>query len=423
MTASRVGLELEFMVPCKLGDPKSPGKLPDTSSDQRWPDSPGVQGRSNDSFFANTLCQKAVCHALANCGLPVARTVFFKPLSGDPDSRDTNHAAISIGPSHRLLVWNRKPDASAGRQERFRYWYVTYEPSILHALDTKHIKGPGPYQWYAMEINSPILSAPEEFAANLPTVAKALSSIRNSTKVWLNAECGLHIHVSPPNGPLDINVARRLAALTLLMERPFLLKLCHPCRQRSLHVPLISTHSTIAVDASTPTKEIVMTGTEAKLLCQIRATARNRSRDEPQIFRMLGVILAQPDGISLRQKMRTPDPGVISLSACSGRCALAVSDFGTMEFRYPQASFDVDFISLWVDIVRRMFAIAASPDATFLPKLAEFYDMATSNIQLGWIHWLRALGLAERAEFCKRQINRYGGDLKDLNKGGILPLV
>ncbi|XP_044716070.1 putative amidoligase enzyme domain-containing protein [Hirsutella rhossiliensis] len=344
-------------------------------------------------------------------------------MPSDPDaSESSNHKQIDLSSSSRLLVWNPERGGTDGTEARFNYWLVTYDGSVTDAIVKRRIKTPGLHDWHTIEINSQIISDQAELDEGLPTVKKALASIQNNVKVWLNDECGFHVHVSPLRGKLDIAVTRRMAALVLLMERRFLLKLCHPCRQNSPHTRPISTDSVFAVNASASPEAPLASSLEGNLLGTFRAKARGRSSDEPSIFRMLCAIFSTADIKSIGRGLRLPRIGSGSLLD-GNRGAIAVSTYDTVEMRYPEASFDVEFLSLWVDLSRRVFAFASAPDDEYGKKLLEFYDMATADIELGWIHWLKAVGLDERADFCKKHINRYRVDLKDLNKRGILPKV
>lgn len=358
--SSRVGLELEFMVAtlrserqAKIGNPK----------DSRWPGSPANHDNVNNPLWGNNSCKKAGCHALANCGLPVARMVDPNALGSDPDTQDTQHGQPDLGTS-RLLKWNPERRGHGGREERFDYWFVDYDGSVTATIEDSSIKAPAGYRWYCSEINSPILSDQTELDNGLPTLRRALASIQNSIKVWLNAKCGFHVHISPLEGELAIVVAKRMAALAMLLQQPLLLSLCHPCRRKSAHARPIGTGSIIARRASDPSEADPEPGLEVDAIRKYRAQAKGISSDELRTFRTLCAILAVKDVASLAQGLRVPkDDGGPAPDA--ERCGLAVSNFGTVEFRYPEAAFDVGFLSLWVDLARRIFALAAAPDEQF----------------------------------------------------------
>ncbi|KND92566.1 hypothetical protein TOPH_02879 [Tolypocladium ophioglossoides CBS 100239] len=415
-----IGIELEFMVATLEG-----GKKPANQKDSRWPDCPNKQHGTDNGIYGNNLCQQAVCHALASSGLPTARMAEANALKDDPDSvEDHPHRIVNIGNGTRQYrMWNPDKAGTGGKEEQFNYWFVTHEASVTSDIEDGPIKPPAGYRWYAVEINSPIISSQEELNQKLPTLKRALSSIRNNVKVWLNSECGFHIHVSPANGDLSLVVARRLAAMVFLVETSLLLKLSHPSRRKSVYARAISTDSKISVGSATSSEADFAQGTELNVVKAFRTTKkRGMSSSEPRIFRAICAILAVPDMESLAERLRAPKKES-SAAPDAGKCGLAISKFGTVEFRYPEATFDVDFLSFWVDLVRAMFTWAAAPEKIYRVKLCDLYALATDSIQLGWIHWLDALEVVEHADFCKKQVSRYSGDLKDLNKGGILPKI
>lgn len=400
------------------------GKKPN-HKDIRWPDSPNNQHGTDNGIYGNNLCQQVVCQALASCGLPTARIAEGNALKDDPDSvKDHPHRVVNIGNGTRQYrMWNSDKAGTGGREEQFNYWFVTHEASVTADVERGPIQPPPGYRWYAVEINSPIISSQEELNRKLPTLRHALSSIRNKMKVWLNSECGLHIHISPADGDLGLVIARRLAAIVFLVETSLLLKLCHPSRGKSAYTRAISTDSKLFVDSATSSEADFAKGTELNAVRSFRTTKTiGMSISEPQIFRALCAILSTPDMESLAGKLRAPKKES-SAAPDAGKCGLAISKFGTIEFRYPEATFDVDFISFWVDLVRAMFTWAGAPETIYRDKLCELYALATDSIQMGWIHWLKALELTEHADFCRTQVSRYSRDLKNLNKGGILPAV
>ncbi|PNY19951.1 Uncharacterized protein TCAP_07442 [Tolypocladium capitatum] len=420
MAPCRIGIELEFMV-ATLED----GKKPANRKDSRWPDCPTNQHGTDNGIYGNNLCQQVVCQSLASCGLPTARVAEANALKDDPDSaQDHPHRVVDIGNGTRQYrMWNPDKAGTGGKEEQFNYWFVSHEASVTSHIDDGPIKPPTGYRWYAVEISSPIISSQYELDQKLPTLKRALSSIRNNVKVWLNSECGFHIHVSPVEGELGLVVARRLAAMVFLVETSLLLKLCHPCRRNSAYARAISTDSKISVDSATSSEADFARGTELNLVSAFRATkTKGFSSSEPRVFRAICAILAAPNMEYLAERLRTPKREN-SAAPDAGKCGLAISKFGTVEFRYPEATFDVDFLSFWVDLVRTIFTWAAAPETLYRVKLRDLYALATDSMQLGWIHWLDALELFEHANFCKKQVSRYNGDLKDLNKGGILPRV
>ncbi|KAJ6438830.1 amidoligase enzyme domain-containing protein [Purpureocillium lavendulum] len=415
MSPSQIGIELEFMVAFPDHQPGAKRAKP---KDDRWPDGANTMVSEND-IYGNKACQKAVCAALAGIGLPAARMGDTDAVSGDPDHVDKPDCVIAFEGKRQLLIWNPVAGGSGGKEERFNNWFVTHEASIVNAIDERRMDVPAGYRWYSTEIASPILSDQQEFQDGLPTMKRALASIQNNVKLWLNSECGLHVHVSPLEVALDIVVARRLAALVFLLERPLLLQLCHPGRSKAAHARLISSDSCIAKYSVCAPGSTADDLHEVVRLRRLRDESKGRCQDEPRTFQIICAILSEPDCTSLTERLRAPQGG----GADGGKCMLAMSKFGTVEFRYPEASFDVDFVSSWVDVVRRLLAIAALPDADYATKLCEIYELATRNTRMGWINYIAALGLNERADVFKKRVCSYEGDLKDLDKPTILPRV
>ncbi|GJN84279.1 hypothetical protein PLIIFM63780_007835 [Purpureocillium lilacinum] len=413
MSPCRIGIELEFMV--AFHDQEIKRSKP---KDDRWPDGRTLLVSEND-IYGNKACQKAVCAVLASIGLPTARIGDADAVVDDPDHSDLPDKVVAVGGKRQLRIWNPVSAGTGGKEAQFNYWFVTHEASIVSAVNERAITVPAGYRWYSAEITSPILADQEELDGGLPTLRKALASIQNDVKVWLNSECGLHIHVSPLDAELDIVVARRLAALVFLLERPLLLQLCHAGRSKAAHARLISSDSDIAKN---PAPSVGLSAPYLEEVIELRRMldkAKGRCEDEQRTFQAVCSILSEHDCKSLGERLRVPKAG----GGDGGKCTLAMSKFGTLEFRYPESSFDVDYISCWVNVVRRLFAIAAAPDAEYAAKLCEIYELATRDVRMGWINFATAIGLDDQASVFKKRIKRYDGDLKDLDKPTILPRV
>ncbi|KYK61125.1 hypothetical protein DCS_02266 [Drechmeria coniospora] len=402
MDGCRFGIELEFMVPVvdKAGSSKHA-----KPRDDRWPD--GANGYETDNdVFGNKASQKSVCAALSDCNLPSARMVVTDALRNDPDYEESSGKEIPIDQDVSLRVWNT-PTVKISSTERFKYWYVTDEASIVLGMEKKKIKIPsGCYRWYGVELNSPILSSVEELDHGLPALRKGLASIRNNIKVWLNSECGLHIHVSPADRDVDEIVAKRLAALVFLLERPLLVKLCHPIRQNSTYSRPFFTQPWIAESFTTCASFPI----EVNEILAYRERTMGKRHEEHSMFRSLCAILSQ-DNINELIKL---------LQIHTGKCALVISDFGTVEFRYPEASFDPDFISAWIHLVRRLLALASSSDEAFASTLCRFYELATTDTSVSWAQWLHELQLPAVRDFFENRVKRYQTDLKNLDQPVIL---
>ncbi|KAK2698959.1 hypothetical protein QWA68_003134 [Fusarium oxysporum] len=102
------------------------------------------------------------------------------------------------------------------------------------------------------------------------------------------------------------------------------------------------------------------------------------------------------------------------------RCALVVSKYDTIEFRYPESTFDVDFIAGWADLVRHLYAVAMRPQVEFHQILCRVYELVTRDQMPGWSAMLGAIGFQGDASRWQRHINEYGDTLSNLDKQGIL---
>ncbi|UNI17997.1 hypothetical protein JDV02_004298 [Purpureocillium takamizusanense] len=413
MSRCRIGIELEFMV--AFHDHESGAKRV-KPKDDRWPDSSNAFVGTND-IYGNKACQKAISAVLAGIGLPTARMGDTDAMPDDPDHADRPDRVVPVRGKRELRIWNPVSASGSVKEEQFNYWFVTHEASIVSVVNERSITVPAGYRWYSTEITSPILSDQQELDGGLPTLRKALAGVQNEVKIWLNSECGLHVHISPPDAELDIVVARRLTALIFLLERPLLLRVCHSGRSNAAHARLISSDSDIAKN---PVPSAGLCATYLYEVVELRRTlhgSKSRCPDEIHTFQAVCAILSAPDCKSLAERLRVPKVG----GGGGGKCALALSKFGTAEFRYPEASFDVDYVSSWVNVVRRIFAIASGPDAEYAAKLCEIYELATRDVRMGWINFAKAIGLGDEASVFKKRISRYGADLKDLDQPTVLP--
>ena len=102
------------------------------------------------------------------------------------------------------------------------------------------------------------------------------------------------------------------------------------------------------------------------------------------------------------------------------RCALVVSKYNTLEFRYPESTFDVDFISSWADLVRHLYAVAMKPQAEFLQIVRRVYELVTRDQVPGWLVMMGAIDFPQDASRWRR-LNEYVGSLSNLDKQGVLP--
>ena len=421
MKKARVGIELEFMVAYR----PEPAKDKSAAKDTRWPDCADARFKSDARGFYHKSCMRMVCETLAALDLPAACYVERNRHRDDPLCSGHEARYIESGGLSPLRVWNQHLANEDGSRPQFNYWFVSHESYITQRISEQPPKHtPQGYHWCAMEISTPILSDQEELDTRLPTVKRVLAALRKDMKIWLNAECGLHIHLSPLVLPLSFELSKRIAAVVCVLEEPFLQSITHPFRHETAFAVPITYGSCIAetwfVKSAQPTELPV----RLELIKQFRETMdpKFRAIQEPRVFKILCAVMAQETMMELKIGLLRPsktDPHMPT-----GRCAAAIRDCGpcTVEIRYPEASFDCDFIALWVDVARRMLVIAQQPDGDFAEELRRLYELATRETPLERDEWLSALGLGSYAALCKDRASKYRGCLRNLGKEGILKI-
>lgn len=420
MASARIGIELEFMAAYKLPDSVSKS---DMSKDNRWPDSELNTTPPTQAFYAVDSCILQVCEVLARCGIPVACKGDTDPYANAPDN-----AYIDGSDKSRLRVWNTDLVVAKvdGQEPRFSYWYVSQESSVNVALDENPIKGtPKGYEWYALEISSPIMYN-KMVNQQLHVVRAVLASLRNNMKIWLSTACGMHVHVSPLTVQLDLDVAKRLAAIISLVEEPLILKICHPSRLSSLYARPVRRASKIAgrisngqgITSGSARTELSSSAAGCiNCLNKFRGTLSNRSAEEPLTFSVLCSMFSEESIEALRTGLEVENEAGRVLS--TSRIGLNISEYGTAEFRYFEATLDPDLISFWVQFVQQILAICQQPDDEFCKTLCRLYELGSRQQNMGWVVWLQQLGLEHFRDFCAKHIDMYGR-MKDFNREGIL---
>lgn len=405
--AIKIGIELEFLVAyCST---KKVRHRQDTR-DRRWPES-GPAAVDTDDFrqrsFANEECLYKVCHVLASHGLPVACALRSEMDIQRGISIFGGQVVALEGGS--FLVWN---PIQASRS-RFQYWFITHELSITGDMtNDPPSQTPKGYSWFCIEINSPIIDNTVEIEHGLPTLSAAIEELRRQMKIYINEKCGMHIHASPLNGTLTHDIARGVAALTFLLERSVLYRACHPFRSTHGYCQPMSEMSRIGqgdheFDVLDAFSTICMNE-----IREVKTNMHSAVENEQSIFDNICTLLAQ-------QSLDTLSEGIQNSAKC--KMGLSMSQFSTIEFRYPEGNLDIEFIWFWVSLVRALFDTAMLPRDQFATRLAEVYRLAVSTDRTSPDQWLDTLGLANRwkAYFSRRMALYRSGD--SLNRRGILP--
>lgn len=423
----QVGIELEFMV----AHPTKRAKLSKKQlKDKRWPESKGKPEAADPENWVSceksqAACVYQVCVALRDAGVPVASLLLDNTTDATQSTLSQGGTVEQFGRSW-YSVWNANKIVHGSPDLLYSYWVITPEEVVTHhtrAIPVKKrsraVRG---YEWYAVEISSPIISDSEHFQNQLPTVQNVVDSLKCSTKIWVNSGCGLHIHASPSHHELGLVQAKRVATVTYVLEQTVLFGSCHPCRKFSSYCKPISMMSRIALGHYGNMQE---DGYDRKAVVAAMGLVRENYsakmvHNEPAIFTAINAILACADMEALSEGLGIPtgkskedgSPGP------SSRGALAISKFGTMEFRYPECSFDIDFIIFWTKLVRRIFAISSLEPDLFVRKLMQLYKLAITKEPQDIVEWLDVLDLLPWVTFLRTRRTNY----RTILKNWILPV-
>ncbi|KAF5025778.1 hypothetical protein F66182_2111 [Fusarium sp. NRRL 66182] len=407
-----VGIELEFMVALQVPDSDA------VAGETRWacPSSAATfQGLVMGDFTdIEPPCIHKVCESIARNGVPVSCN-----LSPPQSSSPTQIPGTSIHPltdnSGQIRVWNK--EAVAGPISKSDTWFVVSERHITKDCVCKSGKTPSDkYDWFGTELNSSILTRPEEFSQRLPTLRKCLTAVQSNMVVGLNSGCGLHLHVNDA-GSMELQTALRIASLVWLLEDALLYPLCHPFRSTSPYSARISAESKIAKEQAEPP----VYGEGAALvqtLSNLMDRLKGRKKVDKGLVGAMKRLWSEPDLTSLGVALRKFDEGPMHTTT---RCALVVSKYDTVEFRYPESTFDVDHISGWADLVRHLYAVAMKPQDEFHQILCRVYELVTRDPMPGWSVMMGAIGFTTDVSRWQQRLSEYSGSLSNLDKQGILP--
>ncbi|KAF4974414.1 hypothetical protein FZEAL_8688 [Fusarium zealandicum] len=409
-----VGIELEFLVALQ---PKSSPATGDT----RWAcpmSAKALQGLVTGDFGAvGPSCIVKVCESIASKGVPVACNLMPPEKSSPHHVPGTKIVPLTKG-TELIRVWNQEAAASvSGACLRSNYWFIVPERHITLDCVSKSGKTPSDkYNWFGTELNSPILSRPEEFSQRLPTLRKCLAAVQDKMVVGLNSGCGLHLHVNDA-GNMELGTALRVASLVWLLEDALLYPLCHPFRSTSPYSARISIESCIAMRKEEP--HVRGQGAALiKALSDVMGQLNGRNKINKGFIGTMKRLWSEGTLDSLGQALRKYDEGPVHTTQ---RCALVVSKYNTIEFRYPESMYDVDYISCWADLARHLYAVALKPQAEFTQVFCSVYEHVTRDQMPGWPVMMDAIGFKTDLKRWQPRLDAYGGVLSNLDKQGILP--
>lgn len=410
-----VGIELEFMVALQISDTNP------AWNETRWacPSTPEaymglVMG--DYTIFKPPVIHK-VCDTIASTGVAVSCDV-YQPEPSDPVQLTGTSVLPLTGNSGDVRVWNQGVATDIAKPvQKTDTWFVVPETHITKDCVSKSGKTPSDkYDWFGTELNSPILIHPEEFSQGLPTLRKCLKAVQANMILGLNSDCGFHLHVNDA-GNMKLETALRVASLVWLLEDTLLYPLCHPFRSSSPFSARISVESKIAHEDGEPS---LMSDGEAFIHALQEAMTKLswRKKVDKRLLGAMRRLWSEPNLASLGVALRKFDEGERHTTT---RCALVVTKYDTLEFRYPESMFDVDFIAGWADLVRHLYAVAMKPQAEFHQIICRVYELVTRDQAPGWSAMMGAIGFQTDISIWQRRLNEYRGSLSDLDKQGVLP--
>ena len=234
--------------------------------------------------------------------------------------------------------------------------------------------------WEGLEISSPARGL-NELQRGMPEVRGLIRGLSHwNAGIALTDYCGLHIHVGTQSG-LTLELVKRVFTLGILLEEELLIRLVSPDRQENkFFTPLTHTSRMAQYAKSKPSNDSpVCTG----ILPPGHENGRFWSISGHLVGHVLVTLWQAPDLDTLTSGLYSPLPGIksslylalrsrsdSSLAASSGSDDSADDGWCparcSIEFRYPQMTFDADYIQMWVEMATRIMEVAEqTEDSTY----------------------------------------------------------
>lgn len=347
-----------------------------------------------------------------------------------------------------VVLSQERPPQTSSVHPRYQYFLVQHE--CLSSLD---IQG----EWTGLEISTPILDM-SELDDGLPRLSRVLSALRKTgMRVLANESCGLHIHVGTRSG-MRLMHAKKVATLVALLEHHVLLALLPYRRSETFSSRSIGQFSRfarhmsrgyvykdmLAADSHPAMNEHLPPSWTSK-----RLPRRPWNYGKPSAFRdtlkliwSSGTLVELQDGLHLREGgragvalyLREPGQGKPPLDSnglprsdkhdLQGTEPTYEGAQSTYEFRFPQMSFDGDFIKHWAELCCKMVELAMLPAPQFaallerLTGVLEEIEDKESGLQNIW----PVLGLQHQSPFWAAQLRRQemDEDISHLDERGFL---
>ncbi|KAF4977992.1 hypothetical protein FZEAL_5557 [Fusarium zealandicum] len=382
------GIELEFMTPC-----------PNTKALWRA-SAPAAAARLH---IAELLARQT--------SLPVA----CKCTHPESDACCICHGAMKkVMYNDVYIVSPLGVQVAPGSQLENNYFLLTTE-----FLDSRHPLNVT-RNWPGVEISTPIFLS-GELRAGLPTVKTVLDTLRNSadTEITADESCGLHVHVGVESG-MNVVLAKKIITLVMLLEDTLLLRLVSPTRLGNDYARPINQSSAVVLEPWPISQNDEGLNSHVPPAAAIEPGLWN-NKNPQHLHRVLEKLWSAPN---LQELSRLIRKETIS------RCALALSlrDHSgkskwnrlsgsfentptTIEFRYAQMSFDIQFLRNWVEVVARIVELAQAGPAGFkkcFSKICEIQYKAGKEGKPAWEMLLKSvLNLGHRVPEWQNQFAKY----------------
>lgn len=338
-----------------------------------------------------------------------------------------------------MVVFSKeRPSEPRDINPTFRYFLVQKE--ILEAMGQQG-------KWAGLEISTPVFGM-SELDAGLPQVSKLLSALRRiDMKVLVNKSCGMHIHVGVKGG-MRLMHAKKVATLTAMLDDTVLRRLLPEIRSLLFSAQSIGEFSRfarrfstgniydemLAADSHPAMRDHLPSGwTSGNMACRewnygnplkfvdtIKLIWSSKTLAELQSGLWLASGARAGTGLVLREPGEGKPPIIDDSSSESSFSDESADgerpgpDYegtqSTYEFRFPQMSFDKDFIKHWAELCCKIIELAMLPApqfASLLDRIAqvlgEIEDAKGDGLEKIW----PALSLQHQVPFWRAQLDRH----------------
>ncbi|KAK7413760.1 hypothetical protein QQX98_007327 [Neonectria punicea] len=262
--------------------------------------------------------------------------------------------------------------------------------------------------WPGIEIASPVFRA-GELTSGLPTLTEAVNSLRDmDASITADESCGLHIHVGVEGG-MTLLLAKKITTLVMILEPTMLYELVAPSRVTNACAAPMKKELVIARGFASdnswdfdPNKSCEVMDAYLPPVAAIPAAEWN-DQDPAGFHAMLKVVWESKSlqRLSALTKSSHVYRGGFFLSLRNSEGETRGPTYynedlektpSTVEFRYAQMSFDVAFISNWINVLFRVVKLAQQDASDFQKCLASIYELMDVTGQRGEHLWPVMLG-------------------------------